>query len=121
MVRNKIESKTILVVDDDLNDLRTIKTLLKKAKYNVKIANNGADALDLVETNKPDLILIDVIMPTLSGYDLLRLLKEKLKDETKMAYISIVPKKEVNLNGADGFIQKPFGINDFLQQVKRII
>ena len=113
--------KKILIVDDDLNDLNTMKIVLEKEKYSVDIADNGADALDLIKSNQPDLILIDIRMPTLSGYDLLRLLRERLNHHVKIAYVSIVHKSDVDLTDIDGFIQKPFMPANLVKEVKRVL
>jgi|SRR3989344_4911596 len=114
-------AKKILIIDDDLNDLETMKLVLEKAKYNVETADNGANALDIIRKDKPDLILIDIIMPTLSGYDLLRLLRERLNHNVKMIYVSIVLKKEVDLRDIDGFVQKPFMPESLIKEVKRVL
>lgn len=113
--------KKILIVDDDLNDLETMKMVLEKEKYDVKTADNGADALDLIRNDRPDLILIDIKMPTLSGYDLLRLLRERLNHHVKIAYVSIVLKSDVDLTDIEGFIQKPFMPAGLTKEVKKIL
>ena len=113
--------KKILIVDDDLNDLETMKLILEKEKYKVTTADNGADALDSVINGRPDLILIDIKMPTLSGYDLLRLLRERLNHHVKIAYASIVPKCDVDLTDIDGFVQKPFMPAILIKEVKKIL
>ena len=112
--------KKILIVDDDLNDLETMKIVLEKEKYDIEVADNGADALDIIKKNKPDLILLDIKMPTLSGYDLLRLLRERLNHKVKMIYVSIVPKSDVDLSDIDGFIQKPFMPSGLIKEVKKV-
>jgi len=113
--------KKILIIDDDMNDLETMKLVLEKEKYDVQTADNGADALDLVRNDKPDLILIDIKMPTLSGYDLLRLLRERLNHHVKIAYVSIVLKSDVDLTDIEGFVQKPFMPAGLIKEVKRIL
>ncbi len=113
--------KEILVVDDDFDDLKTMKTLLEKEGHKVEAATNGAKALDALIGDGFDLILIDIKMPTLSGFDLLRLLREKLNHKVKMVYVSIVPEKEVVMDDVDGFIQKPFSPETFLAKVKKSI
>ncbi|MCX8175277.1 MAG: response regulator [Candidatus Micrarchaeota archaeon] len=114
-------AKKILVVDDDFEDLETMKSILEKAGFSVSAATNGARALDILKKDKCDLLLIDIRMPTLSGYDLLQLLREKLSKDVKMVYVSILPKQEVDLQGADGFIQKPFSPSSFLKEVKKVL
>jgi len=114
-------SKRVLVIDDDFEDLTAIKNVLEKAKYQVVGATNGAQGLDTLKKDGFDLILIDVQMPTLSGYDLLRLLREKLNHKVKMVYVTIVPRREVDLDDIDGFVQKPFSPSSLLKEVKRLI
>jgi DNA-binding response OmpR family regulator len=114
-------AKKILIVDDDKEDLKTIKTVLTAEGYEVFAANDGAKALDSLSENKPDLILIDIKMPTLSGYDLLRLLREKLNHKVKMIYVSIVPEQEVDMGDIDGFVQKPFDPKNLSNEVKNVL
>ena len=114
-------AKKILIIDDDLNDLETMRLVLEKDKYDVQTADNGADALDIVMKDKPDAILIDIKMPTLSGYDLLRLLRERLNHKVKMLYVSAVPRKDVDLEDIDGFIQKPFMPASLIKEVKKVL
>lgn len=117
------EAKKILIVDDNINDLKTMETLLKKQGYYVFTSTNGAEALDFLSKKKcePDIILIDILMPTLSGYDLLRLLKNKVSNNVKLVYVSIVPKQEADLDGIDEFIQKPFSTEEFVNKVKKLV
>jgi len=113
--------KTIMVVDDESDDLGTIKDALEKEGHMVKAVTNGAEALDLLAEFKFDLILIDIKMPALSGYDLLELFRDRLGNEVKMVFVSIVPEEEANLEGADGFIQKPFMPKELAAQVKAFL
>ena len=114
-------AKKILVVDDVFDDLHSMKILLEKEGYTVLSATNGAQALDIARSIKPDLMLIDVRMPTLSGYDLLMLMREKFNHNIKMLYVSILPQKEVIQTDADGFIQKPFSPSVFISAVKKAL
>lgn len=113
--------KKILIVDDDLDDLRTMKTILEEKGYKANTVSDGTKALELLSRNGFDLILIDIKMPSLSGYDLLRLLREKLNHDAKMVYVSIIPEKEIDRRDIDGFIQKPFSPDSFLNGVKKVI
>ncbi len=109
--------KRILVIDDEKEDLIEIKRILKKANYSVSIASSGKSALRLTKNNNYDLILLDILMPNLSGYDVLRLFRQGNDKDIKIAYISIVPKIEVVMDGADGFIKKPFSPDYLLNKV----
>jgi CheY-like chemotaxis protein len=113
--------KEILLVDDEQEDLDNTKKILEDAGYKIEVASDGAQALDKLINKSFDLILLDIQMPTLSGYDLLRLLREKVNHSVKMVYMSIVPEKEVDMSDIDGFIQKPFGPEDLLSLVKKIL
>jgi DNA-binding response OmpR family regulator len=111
----------VLVVDDDFEDLTAMKSVLEANKFKVSIATNGAQAIDLSHGQDFDLFLIDVKMPTLSGYDLVRLLREKHNGSAKIIFVSIVPKKEVENSQVDGFVQKPFSPSDLVSEVKRVL
>ncbi len=111
----------ILAVDDDLSDLRTIKMVLEKEGYDVYAASDGRQALELVEEGGFALILLDIRMPELTGYELVRLFREKLDGGTKIVFISIVPQKEVSLKEVDGFVQKPFSPETLVEKVRKAI
>lgn len=114
--------KSILIVDDQFEDIVEMKKILEKNKYKISSATNGAQALDLIEGNSFDLILLDIKMPTLSGYDLLSILKQKAINKIKMVYVTIVPKKEAkHLDGVHGYIQKPINEKKLLAEVKRVL
>lgn len=114
-------AKRILVVDDDFDDLQKMKNILEKEKYDVEIATNGAQALDRMEDDNFDLMLVDIKMPTLSGYDLLRLTRERLNGKMKIIYVSVVPKKSVDMTNANGFIQKPVSAKTLTSEVKKVM
>ena len=111
----------ILVVDDELSDLETITFLLEKERHHVVAVSDGAKAFDVLKKNGFDLILLDIKMPTLSGYDLLRLMREKVNHHIPMVYVSIVPKQDVDMTDIDGFIQKPFSPEVFISYVKKAL
>ncbi len=111
----------ILIIDDLSADLNTMKTLLEKKDYAVETASNGTKALEILRKNKFDLILIDILMPGLSGYDLLRLVREKFNHDATLVYVSIVPKQEIDMTDVDGFIQKPFSPDSLLDGIKKAL
>ncbi len=111
----------ILIVDDKSEDLNTMKTLLENKGYAIETASDGTKALTILTKNKFDLILIDILMPGLSGYDLLRLIREKLNHNAILVYVSIVPKQEIDMTDVDGFIQKPFSPESLLSGIKKAL
>ncbi|MBF0570795.1 MAG: response regulator [Candidatus Omnitrophica bacterium] len=68
-------NKKILVVDDQLDIIKVLKAILESHNYTVISANDGEEALQIVKTNKPDLIIMDIMMPKLQGGDAVRILK----------------------------------------------
>lgn len=111
----------ILIIDDSFEDLSEMKAILEEEKHKVYTATNGAQALDLLMHDSVQLVLIDVQMPTLSGYDLLRLLRERLNHKVPMIYVTIVPKNNVILDDIDGFVQKPLSPDKLLKEINRVL
>lgn len=116
-----MKNPKILVVDDECDDLACMEGILKNHKYAVTSVTSGEEALEKLKKNTYELILIDILMPHISGYELLKIIRKKFDHHAKLIYVSIVPKKEVDLKGADGFIQKPFTPESFIEQVKKIL
>ncbi len=95
-----------------------MKSVLQEAKFEVETVSDGAECLDIFEVFNPDLVLIDIKMPTLSGYDLARLLKERANKGVKLIYVSILPEGNVPVGEVDGFVQKPFSPEGLVEAVK---
>ena len=112
----------ILVVDDNPNNLRLIMGMLKNLNFNVRPAKDGQTALNSARSNPPDLILLDILMPGIDGYETCRQMKadERLKDipiifiSALNATIDIV--KAFDVGGVD-YINKPFNKDEFLARV----
>ncbi len=117
-------AKTIMVVDDDPDIRDTIKTVLEKNGYKVVTAINGDDCLKKLRKQKPNLVLMDIMMPGTPVKNII----PKIKANIKIAYLSVVGMSEVEKKGiisqqknVVGVIQKPFSINDFVRKVKRLV
>ncbi len=113
--------KTIMIVDDEPEDLKIMTSVLKKEGYNVIAVKDGLSVLELIKQKNLDLILLDIRMPNISGYELSRLLKERLNSKIKIIFISIVPEKDVFMSCINGFIQKPFSPESLLEGVKKAL
>jgi len=113
--------KTVLVVDDKADDLESMNQILTKEGYKVVTSSNGTEALEKLGKNDVDLILMDILMPTLSGYDLLRILREKLSHSIPVVFVSIKPEKEVDMSNVDGFVQKPFDPSSLVSEINKVI
>jgi adenylate cyclase len=115
----------ILVVDDVPENVRLMEAVLVPRGYEVVSATNGPDALALVESAKPDLILLDVVMPEMDGYAVcsrLRASEETAVLPVIMVTSSIGPEKTKAIEaGADDFIPKPFNHGELLTRVKSLL
>ena len=114
-------ARKILVIDDDKEDSDLMKQVLEGAGHEVVVASDGSQAMDDLKGDGFDMLLIDIKMPTLSGYDLLRLMRERLNHKVKMIYVSIVPEQEVDMMDIDGFVQKPFSSESLLAKVNEVL
>ena len=113
--------KTIMIVDDRPDDLQTMDMILKNEGYEVVTANDGEEALGQLEKTNIDLILIDIMMPNLSGLDLLRILRKRIHQNIPVVLVSIKPEKEVDLSSVNGFVQKPFSPQSLIEAVNKTI
>ena len=110
----------ILVVDDEKNIVDIIKYKLKKEGYEVMTAGDGEEALRLNEEFKPDIILLDIMMPKLDGYAVCRKVREKYDTPIIMltARAEEVDKVLGLELGADDYVTKPFGTRELMARVK---
>ncbi len=120
-------AKKILVVDDEQDILTTVKMVLEKQGYKVTTVNGGKKALELLDKEKFDLVLLDILMPEMSGDEVAKKIRKnsKLKNQ-KIAFLTVVTLREQGkaemkkLNPAD-YIQKPFLMDEFRKRIKKII
>ncbi len=117
---------TILIADDEPNQLELMDYNLRNAGFSIIKASNGLDALELIENNTPDLIILDWMMPKMSGIDVCRTLRSR--SETKLLPIIILSArsedsdKSLGLDtGADDYISKPFSPKELLSRVKALL
>ncbi len=116
----------ILVVDDEPMNVEILEDQLSMANYDVVTAYGGIEALEKVESEKPDLILLDVLMPDLTGFDICRILKEKEKTRfIPIVMVTALSELEDKIkaieSGADDFLTKPVISLELLTRVKSLI
>lgn len=115
--------KTILVVDDKANIRNLVREYLEAEGFRVMIAANGREALYAARAEKPDLILLDIMMPEMSGYDFLKiyrreretpviLLTAKLDETDKVLGLEL---------GADDYVTKPFGMKELVARIHAVL
>lgn len=118
--------KQILVVDDDPLIARLLKEPLERAGFTVKVASHGLEALQTVKERRPDLIILDILMPMLDGFKTARLLKfdKRFKDIPIIVLTSRATEGERKIGeqvGANEFLLKPFRLPQVLDVVKRYL
>ena len=117
-----VETK-VLVVDDDVNICNLIEIYLQKEGYKVFIAHSGSDAIKIFNEKQIDLILLDIMMPVLDGYDVLR----EIRKTSQMPVIMLTAKGEtfdkvLGLElGADDYIVKPFEPKELVARIKAVL
>ncbi len=114
---------TILVVDDDTPIRSLLRQELTHAGYQVREAANGKTALDMVRVNKPDLIILDVMMPEINGFDVAAVLKnDPATMDIPIIILSIVQDKERGLRiGVDRYLTKPIDTEKLFHEVDELI
>ena len=118
--------KRILIVDDEPNIVLSLEFLMKKHGYEVETATDGEQALEAVNRQHPDLVLLDVMMPRKDGYQVCQILREdeRLAD---MRIVMLTAKgrdveREKGLSlGADDYITKPFSTQDVVEKVGELL
>ena len=115
----------ILAVDDNPDNLFVVKLALEQKGYNVKLVEDGYTALNLIQQSPPDLILLDVMMPELNGYEV----TQKIRSDKTLPFIPIIlitAHEESSLIkgldlGADEFIRKPVEIDELQARVRSLL
>lgn len=120
------EMKTVVVVDDDLDNLNIIKIKLEANQMKVVTARDGDQALRMIREQAPDLIIMDVMMPKLSGFKATRLVKfdPKFKRTPLILLTARTQDADRSLGmeaGADAYLTKPFDPEQLLSEVKRLL
>ena len=116
-------AKTILVVDDKASMRTLVRDYLTEEGFRVAVAENGRDALYVARHEKPDLILLDIMMPEMSGYEFLRayrkesntpiiLLTARLEESDKVLGLEL---------GADDYVTKPFGMREVVARIRAVL
>ena len=115
------KNKYILVVEDEPSLVFTLQDTLENEGYRVVVAQNGNDALDEVLNNPPDLMLLDIMLPGMSGYEICKRVRE---ERFTFPIIMLTARdqeidKVTGLNiGADDYITKPFGVKELLARIQ---
>jgi two-component system, sensor histidine kinase and response regulator len=119
--RNK--TPTVLIVDDNSNNIKVVGLTLRRLNYKILIATNGKDAIEMVEKIRPDLVLLDVMMPGMDGYQTCEVIKSDKKNENiPVLFLTALHEKENIVKGFEAggvdYITKPFNPEELISRVK---
>ena len=119
-------ARKILIADDEPNIVTALEFLLQKAGYEARIARNGGEALKAIEADPPDLVLLDVMMPVASGYEVCK----RIRDRPEWAGIKVVMLSAKGRDaevakgmamGADLYVTKPFSTRELMDQIRTLL
>ena len=116
----------ILIVDDEPSIVVPIQFLMEQQGYNVLVAENGEDALDIIYKYKPDLILLDIMLPRIDGYEVCEIVRlDPRYRDIKIIFLT-AKGREVEIAkglalGADAYITKPFSNTELVSKVKELL
>lgn len=119
-------SKKILIVDDEPNIVMSLEYTFKKNNFEVFIARDGQEALDILKVQQPDIIILDIMMPMVDGYATLeQIKKDERLQHCKVVFLSAKNKEsdiEKGLSlGADAYMLKPFSVKKLVEQVNELL
>ncbi|MBI2851462.1 MAG: response regulator [Chloroflexi bacterium] len=113
--------KRVMVVDDEPGILRFVRTILDLAGYDVITTTSGEESLQLAQSQPVDIIILDILMQPLSGFDVL----EKLRTFSKVPVIVFTAQREIAeaalKEGADGYIEKPFRPEQLTRKIQDVL
>ncbi len=116
--------ESILIVDDDLNLCTVLKEELEEVGYNSNFVNNGTEALDFLKNNQVDLVLLDLKMPSMDGFDVLKAIEQnqiKSKIIVLTAYADVKSAIDSAKMGATDFISKPYDFDELLITIRKVL
>ena len=118
--------KTILIADDDLASRELLRDALETSGFRLLEASDGQEALNKIRTESPDLVLLDIQMPSLDGFAVLRAARD-LDPPSSARFIALTAfamesdRQRIVRAGFDGYVAKPISISDVREQVNRML
>ena len=118
--------KSILIVDDEPNIVMSLEYIFKKENFEVFIARDGAEALEIIENKLPNIVLLDIMMPKVDGYQVLDNIKSN-KNFRGIKVIFLSAKNKISdiesglRLGADKYISKPFSTKKLIKEVQELL
>lgn len=116
----------VLIVDDEPSIVTPLKFLMQQQSHDVRVVTRGADVVPAMEKKRPDLVMLDVMLPDCTGYELCETIRERPDWAGIKIIMLTVKSREVDVEkglslGADAYITKPFGIQDVIDTVRNLL
>ncbi|MBI3995507.1 MAG: response regulator [Nitrospirae bacterium] len=120
-----LPNKTILIADDEPHLIRSLSYVLKREGYRVESALDGPEAMSKIESFRPDLVFLDLILPRMDGFEICRRIKNR--GDLRSIYVIILTAKGQGADrkrgleaGADAFMTKPFSPKEIIDTLRRV-
>ena len=117
-------SKKILIADDEPNIVISLEYLMKREGFEVSVARDGAEALQMLRERKPDLVLLDAMMPKQTGFEVLQAIRA---EQPKLMIVMLTAKgRDTDIEkgralGADDYVVKPFSTRELVDRVRQLL
>lgn len=121
MVTGAARKKRVLVVDDQPRVMRFVEIFLKLKGFDVISAASGHEALELVASREPDIMLLDIVMPGMDGFEVMKRLRTFSMIPVIAISATIYSHGDTCVAGADDFLPKPFQTEDMLKKINRLL
>lgn len=118
--------KKILIVDDELSILVPLQFLMEKEGYETKLAQSGKEAFEKIDQIRPDLILLDIMLPDLDGYEIYQMIRQRAEWESIRIIFLTAKNRDADMSkglamGADAYITKPFSNIQLMKKIRELI
>ena len=118
--------KTILIVDDELSILVPLQFLMEKEGYLSKLAQSGKEAIEKIAELRPDLILLDIMLLDLDGYEIYQMIRQRTEWESIRVIFLTAKNRDADMAkgiamGADAYITKPFSNTQLVEKIRELI
>ena len=121
-----MQPKTILIVDDELSILVPLQFLMEKEGYTAKLAQSGKEAIEKIGELRPDLILLDIMLPDLDGYEIYQMIRQRPEWASIRIIFLTAKNRDADMArglamGADAYITKPFSNTQLVEKIRELI
>ncbi len=123
---NNKQPKQVLIVDDEPNIVISLEFLMQQAGYEVHVARTGEEAIEMISRLEPDLILLDIMLPGIDGFEICQWVRENPEWDRIKIIMLTAKGRDVDVAkgfalGANAYITKPFSTKDLMAEVRRVL